>query len=162
MRMLSSSILPSKVRIVEVSWWQYLKIKTKEKFKGWSKRWITKWEDCCPNKCKGDILFFIKYSSPFTICNIQFNLQVILCCQVEFISKLTAAGLTHVEATAFVSPKWVPQMADHRWGNFLSCFYQLKIISREVLSTVTKMGHKGVTFPVLTPNIQVWYIFLIK
>jgi len=58
--------------------------------------------------------------------------------KVEFISKLTAAGLTHVEATAFVSPKWVPQMADHR----------------EVLSAVSKMGASGVTFPVLTPNIK--------
>jgi len=58
--------------------------------------------------------------------------------KVEFISKLTAAGLTHVEATAFVSPKWVPQMADHR----------------EVLSAVSKDRKGGVTFPVLTPNIK--------
>merc|ERR1719282_1467908 len=58
--------------------------------------------------------------------------------KVEFISKLTSAGLTHVEATAFVSPKWVPQMADHR----------------EVLSAVSKNREAGVTFPVLTPNIK--------
>merc|ERR1719282_1133650 len=58
--------------------------------------------------------------------------------KVEFISKLVASGLSHVEATAFVSPKWVPQMADHR----------------EVLTAVSKMGHSGVTFPVLTPNIK--------
>ena len=34
--------------------------------------------------------------------------------KVEFIRRLAAAGLTHVEATSFVSPKWVPQMADHK------------------------------------------------
>lgn len=58
--------------------------------------------------------------------------------KVEFINKLAGAGLSHVEATAFVSPKWVPQMADHR----------------EVLSRLTEGGDTGVTSPVLTPNIQ--------
>ena len=57
--------------------------------------------------------------------------------KVEFIKKLAGAGLTHVEATAFVSPKWVPQMADHR----------------EVLSSLSQKAGT-VTFPVLTPNIQ--------
>ncbi len=32
--------------------------------------------------------------------------------KVELINRLSEAGLTHIEATAFVSPKWVPQMAD--------------------------------------------------
>ena len=58
--------------------------------------------------------------------------------KVEFISKLAEAGLSHVEATAFVSPKWVPQMADHK----------------EVLSRLSQRPEAGVTFPVLTPNIQ--------
>ena len=58
--------------------------------------------------------------------------------KVDFISRLAGAGLTHVEATAFVSPKWVPQMADHK----------------EVLSRLTESPDPGVTFPVLTPNIQ--------
>merc|ERR1719281_445871 len=92
MRMLSSSLLPPKVRIVEVG--------------------------------PRDGLQNEKTVVPTNV-------------KVEFISKLASAGLTHVEATAFVSPKWVPQMADHR----------------DVLSTVTQMGHSGVTFPVLTPNI---------
>ena len=35
------------------------------------------------------------------------------CCDF---SRLAAAGLSHVEATSFVSPKWVPQMGDHRFG----------------------------------------------
>ncbi len=33
--------------------------------------------------------------------------------KLELISFLLAAGLTRLEVTAFVSPKWVPQMADH-------------------------------------------------
>ena len=32
--------------------------------------------------------------------------------KIEFINRLSAAGLPVVEVTAFVSPKWVPQMAD--------------------------------------------------
>lgn len=32
--------------------------------------------------------------------------------KAEFIHRLAAAGLTHVEATSFVHPKWVPQLAD--------------------------------------------------
>ena len=49
------------------------------------------------------------------------------------------SGLTHIEATAFVSPKWVPQMADH--GKVL----------RQV---VDQHRGKNVTFPVLVPNIK--------
>ena len=33
--------------------------------------------------------------------------------KLELIERLADAGLPAVEATAFVSPKWVPQMADH-------------------------------------------------
>jgi hydroxymethylglutaryl-CoA lyase len=32
--------------------------------------------------------------------------------KVELINRLTAAGTTHIEATSFVSPKWIPQLAD--------------------------------------------------
>jgi isopropylmalate/homocitrate/citramalate synthase len=32
--------------------------------------------------------------------------------KIEFVNRLTAAGLPVIEVTAFVSPKWVPQMAD--------------------------------------------------
>eukprot|EP00983_Pelagomonas_calceolata_P016609 524242-Pelagomonas_calceolata.AAC.1 len=32
--------------------------------------------------------------------------------KVEFINKLSASGLKAIEATSFVSPKWVPQLAD--------------------------------------------------
>ena len=34
--------------------------------------------------------------------------------KVEFIEKLSKTGLRNIEATAFVSPKWVPQMGDNK------------------------------------------------
>ena len=54
--------------------------------------------------------------------------------RIAFIDKLAAAGLTTIEAGSFVSPKWVPQMAD----------------TAEVLKAVAH--HAGVSFPVLVPN----------
>src|SRR5689334_18266221 len=56
--------------------------------------------------------------------------------KVELIERLADAGLPAVEATAFVSPKWVPQMADHT----------------EVLERVRRKP--GVDYPVLTPNLK--------
>jgi hydroxymethylglutaryl-CoA lyase len=56
--------------------------------------------------------------------------------KVELIERLANAGLPAVEATAFVSPKWVPQMADHT----------------EVLERVRR--RPGVSYPVLTPNLK--------
>ena len=53
-----------------------------------------------------------------------------------------------------MSPKWVPQMADHRSVVFIIIRFYKFSCYRDVLSTVTQMGHSGVTFPVLTPNIQ--------
>ena len=32
--------------------------------------------------------------------------------KIGFVNRLTEAGLTSIEVSAFVSPKWVPQMAD--------------------------------------------------
>jgi hydroxymethylglutaryl-CoA lyase len=56
--------------------------------------------------------------------------------KVELIERLADAGLRAVEATAFVSPKWVPQMADHT----------------EVLERIRRKA--GVSYPVLTPNLK--------
>jgi len=56
--------------------------------------------------------------------------------KIELIDRLTAAGLSVVEAGSFVSPKWVPQMAD----------------SAEVLAGITR--RPGVAYPVLTPNMK--------
>jgi isopropylmalate/homocitrate/citramalate synthase len=56
--------------------------------------------------------------------------------KVELIERLADAGLPAVEATAFVSPKWVPQMADHS----------------EVLQALRRKP--GVSYPVLVPNMK--------
>src|SRR5256712_6934831 len=56
--------------------------------------------------------------------------------KIQLIERLADAGLPAVEATAFVSPKWVPQMADHT----------------EVLERVRR--RPGVSYPVLTPNLK--------
>jgi len=56
--------------------------------------------------------------------------------KVELIERLGEAGLPAIEATAFVSPKWVPQMADHT----------------EVLERMRR--RPGVAYPVLTPNLK--------
>lgn len=56
--------------------------------------------------------------------------------KLELIERLADAGLPAVEATAFVSPKWIPQMADHT----------------EVLERIRR--RPGVAYPVLTPNLK--------
>lgn len=55
--------------------------------------------------------------------------------KVRFIRDLRAAGLTTVEATSFVSPRWVPQLAD----------------AAEVL---TALGDDLTPYPVLVPNLR--------
>lgn len=54
--------------------------------------------------------------------------------KVEFINMLSACGFDTIEAGAFVSPKWVPQMAD----------------TDKVLAAIDKK--RGVSYPVLVPN----------
>ncbi|MDA0703858.1 MAG: hydroxymethylglutaryl-CoA lyase [Proteobacteria bacterium] len=56
--------------------------------------------------------------------------------KVAFIEKLADAGLKAIEAGAFVSPKWVPQMAD----------------SAEVLAGLPR--RPGLRYPVLVPNMK--------
>lgn len=56
--------------------------------------------------------------------------------KVELIERLAKAGLPAVEAGAFVSPKWVPQMAD----------------SDEVFRTLQK--RPGTIYPALVPNLK--------
>ncbi|NOJ25641.1 hydroxymethylglutaryl-CoA lyase [Vibrio coralliilyticus] len=56
--------------------------------------------------------------------------------KVALINQLSSCGLTHIEAGSFVSPKWVPQMAD----------------SLEVMSKITRAPN--VTYAALTPNIR--------
>lgn len=61
---------------------------------------------------------------------------VVTATKIELIERLVAAGLRTVEATSFVSPRWVPQMADHA----------------ELMAALPR--HPGVTYPVLTPNLK--------
>ncbi|MEZ0223682.1 MAG: hydroxymethylglutaryl-CoA lyase [Alphaproteobacteria bacterium] len=56
--------------------------------------------------------------------------------KVALINKLSDAGLKSIEAGAFVSPKWVPQMAD----------------TDKVYATIDKKS--GVSYPVLVPNAK--------
>ncbi|CAL4976913.1 unnamed protein product [Urochloa decumbens] len=56
--------------------------------------------------------------------------------KVELIRRLAASGLSVVEATSFVSPKWVPQLAD----------------AKDVMQAVRNI--EGVRLPVLTPNLK--------
>ncbi|PUE12935.1 hydroxymethylglutaryl-CoA lyase [Limnohabitans sp. T6-20] len=56
--------------------------------------------------------------------------------KIELVHRLQAAGLTEIEVTSFVSPKWVPQMADNA----------------EVMVGIQRQS--GVRYSVLTPNLQ--------
>lgn len=64
------------------------------------------------------------------------KIEVPTAIKLELIERLADAGLSAVEATAFVSPKWIPQMADHT----------------EVLERIRRKP--GVAYPVLTPNMK--------
>ena len=56
--------------------------------------------------------------------------------KISLIEKLADAGLTKIEATSFVSPKWVPQLKD----------------AYEVFTGIKRIS--GVSYPVLTPNMK--------
>ena len=55
--------------------------------------------------------------------------------KIDFIDRLSRCGLPSIEATSFVSPRWVPQMGDHR----------------QVMKGIRR--REGVSYPVLTPNL---------
>ena len=56
--------------------------------------------------------------------------------KIGLVHRLQAAGLRNIEVTSFVSPKWVPQMADNA----------------EVMAGLQRQS--GVRYSVLTPNMQ--------
>ncbi len=56
--------------------------------------------------------------------------------KVELVHRLQAAGLQEIEVTSYVSPKWVPQMADNH----------------EVMAGIQRQA--GVQYSVLTPNLK--------
>ncbi|RMA59074.1 hydroxymethylglutaryl-CoA lyase [Acidovorax sp. 100] len=56
--------------------------------------------------------------------------------KIELVHRLQQAGLKEIEVTSYVSPKWVPQMADNH----------------EVMAGITRQP--GVAYSVLTPNLK--------
>jgi hydroxymethylglutaryl-CoA lyase len=56
--------------------------------------------------------------------------------KIALVDRLSATGLQTIEATSFVSPKWVPQLAD----------------AAEVFAGIARRD--GVAYPVLVPNLQ--------
>src|SRR5690606_30561861 len=56
--------------------------------------------------------------------------------KIELVDRLARAGFMNVEATSFVSPKWVPQMAD----------------AAEVMAGIQRKP--GTIYSVLTPNMR--------
>ncbi|KAJ9660576.1 hypothetical protein H2198_002513 [Neophaeococcomyces mojaviensis] len=65
--------------------------------------------------------------------------QVPTATKIELIKKLAATGLTDIEATSFVSPKWVPQLAD----------------GAEVMHHILNLGSQNdLRFSVLAPNLK--------
>ncbi|ARU04285.1 hydroxymethylglutaryl-CoA lyase [Comamonas serinivorans] len=56
--------------------------------------------------------------------------------KIELVERLQAAGLRHIEVTSYVSPKWVPQMADNA----------------EVMHGLKRRS--DVVYSVLTPNVK--------
>lgn len=56
--------------------------------------------------------------------------------KIQLIERLIESGLQVIEATSFVSPKWVPQLADHK----------------ELMAGLPT--NSQISFPVLTPNLK--------
>jgi hydroxymethylglutaryl-CoA lyase len=56
--------------------------------------------------------------------------------KIELVDRLSDAGFANIEATSFVSPKWVPQMAD----------------AQQVMATIRR--RPGTIYSVLTPNMK--------
>ena len=67
------------------------------------------------------------------------KLSVPTATKIELVRRLGAAGLKTIEATAFVSPRWVPQMADNA----------------EVMAGIARLeAVVAINYPVLVPNLK--------
>jgi hydroxymethylglutaryl-CoA lyase len=62
--------------------------------------------------------------------------QIATADKIRLVDQLSTCGFRHIEVTSFVSPKWVPQMAD----------------AAEVMAGIAR--HAGVSYAALTPNLQ--------
>ncbi|CAH8327365.1 unnamed protein product [Eruca vesicaria subsp. sativa] len=90
-----------------------------------------------PNKVVRDIPKFVKIVEVGPRDGLQNEKNIVpTSVKVELIQRLVSAGLPVVEATSFVSPKWVPQLAD----------------AKDVMDAVNTLD--GARLPVLTPNLK--------
>lgn len=67
---------------------------------------------------------------------LQNEQAVSLADKIKLVDALSLSGLSYIEAASFVSPKWVPQMAD----------------SADVMAGIKRQ--QGVTYAALTPNVK--------
>ncbi|KAM0003082.1 putative hydroxymethylglutaryl-CoA lyase [Helianthus debilis subsp. tardiflorus] len=89
------------------------------------------------HKLLGDIPRFVKIVEVGPRDGLQNEKDIVpTSVKVELIKMLVDSGLQVVEATSFVSPKWVPQLAD----------------AKDVIEAIKSVG--GARFPVLTPNLK--------
>ena len=63
--------------------------------------------------------------------------------KIELIQRLATTGLRDIEATSFVSPKWVPQLADGH-----------AVFQETLRFAKTLEGGSNFRFPVLAPNLK--------
>ena len=63
--------------------------------------------------------------------------------KMRLVELLADSGLSVIEATSFVSPKWVPQLADHQ-----------TILESINSSSTLKSINRNISYPVLTPNLK--------
>ena len=85
---------------------------------------------------QGFFLVFFTGVLNFWVCRQNEKQVVPTDVKVDFINRLSRTGLRSIEATSFVSAKWVPQMGDNA----------------EVMARIRRQP--GVSYPVLTPNMK--------
>jgi hydroxymethylglutaryl-CoA lyase len=74
--------------------------------------------------------------------------------KIELINRLSKTGLKTIEATSFVSAKWVPQMGGNLMNSqsFISTSSYILSDNTEVYRGIDKVD--GISYPVLTPNLK--------
>ncbi|XP_039047275.1 hydroxymethylglutaryl-CoA lyase, mitochondrial-like [Hibiscus syriacus] len=94
--------------------------------------------DCNPtNKVLRNLPPYVKIVEVGPRDGLQNEKEIVLTTvKVQLIKMLVSSGLSVVEATSFVSPKWVPQLAD----------------AKDVMDAIRNI--QGARFPVLTPNLK--------
>lgn len=90
-----------------------------------------------PRRLSGDEVRIIEVGPRDGLQNIKQSISTSV--KVELIQRLAASGLRNIEATSFVPPKWVPQLAD----------------GAQIMSQISPLIQRGdIRFQVLTPNAR--------